>query len=33
MRGENEGIEISPASLAALGQRRIRLKFDIYGPE
>lgn len=32
MRVENEGIEISPASLAALGERGIKLKLDIYGP-
>jgi hypothetical protein len=33
MRGENEGLAISPASLLALGQRGITLGFDVYGPE
>lgn len=32
MRETNEGVEISPASLAALGQRRIVLGLDIYSP-
>ena len=33
MSGENEGLQISAPSLAALGQRGITLNFDIYGPE
>jgi hypothetical protein len=32
MQETNEGVEISPASLAALGQRRIVLGLDIYSP-
>jgi hypothetical protein len=32
MRETNEGVEISPASLAALGQRKIVLGLDIYSP-
>jgi uncharacterized protein DUF4279 len=32
MRETNEGFEISPASLAALGERRIALGLDIYSP-
>jgi hypothetical protein len=32
MRETNEGLEISPASLAALGQREIVLGLDIYAP-
>lgn len=27
----NEGIEISPQTLLAVGQRRLKLSFDIYG--
>jgi hypothetical protein len=32
MRETNEGVEISPTSLAALGQRKIILGLDIYSP-
>jgi hypothetical protein len=32
MGGGNEGLTISPNSLAALGQRGIELALDIYGP-
>jgi hypothetical protein len=32
MRESNEGAEISPASLVALGQRGIQLSLDIYSP-
>lgn len=32
MRETNEGVEISPASLLALGQRKILLGLDIYSP-
>jgi hypothetical protein len=32
MHATNEGVEISPASLAALGQRKIVLGLDIYSP-
>jgi hypothetical protein len=32
MRTGNEGVEISPAGLAALGRRGINLALDIYGP-
>jgi hypothetical protein len=31
MRGSNEGLSISPKSLAALGLRQIELGLDIYG--
>lgn len=27
----NEGIEISPQTLSAVGQRHLKLDFDIYG--
>jgi hypothetical protein len=33
MSSGNEGIQISPGSLIALGQRGIKLGLDIYGPE
>lgn len=33
MGGWNEGIEISPATLLALGERGILLGIDVYGPE
>jgi hypothetical protein len=33
MSGENEGLNISPSSLFALGQRGIELALDVYGPE
>ena len=33
MGGGNEGVEISPKTLLALGQRGIRLSLDIYGPD
>jgi hypothetical protein len=32
MREENEGIELSPETLRALGQRGISIGFDIYAP-
>ncbi|MES2889631.1 MAG: DUF4279 domain-containing protein [Pseudomonadota bacterium] len=32
MREENEGEEISPGTLVALGSRHIRLSLDIYSP-
>jgi hypothetical protein len=31
MQGSNEGLSISPKSLAALGLRQIELGLDIYG--
>jgi len=31
--GSNEGVEISPHTLLALGERGIRLGLDIYGPD
>lgn len=33
MGSENEGVEISPQTLLALGQRGIKLSLDIYGQE
>lgn len=33
MGSENEGVEISPETMIALGQRGIQLSIDIYGPE
>ena len=33
MGSANEGLEISPSTLFALGQRGIRLALDVYGPE
>lgn len=32
MSGSNEGIEISPATMVALGTRGIVLSVDIYSP-
>ena len=33
MGGSNEGIEIAPATLLALGERGIRLGIDLYAPD
>ena len=33
MGSENDGLTVSPSSLAALGQRGIQLALDIYGSE
>ena len=33
MGSENEGVEVSPKTLLAIGQRGIKLSLDIYGPE
>ncbi len=33
MGGWNEGVEIAPATLQALGDRGIRLGIDLYGPD
>lgn len=33
MGGWNEGVEIAPATLLALGERGIRLGIDLYGPD
>lgn len=33
MGGWNEGVEISPATLLALGERGILLGIDLYGPD
>ena len=33
MRGGNEGVDVSPDTLLALGSRGIELSLDIYGPD
>jgi hypothetical protein len=33
MGSGNEGVEISPETMVALGQRGIQLSIDIYGPD
>ena len=33
MAGGNEGVELSPATLLALGERGIRLGVDLYAPD
>jgi hypothetical protein len=33
MGGNNEGVQISPLTMMALGERGIRLSLDIYGPD
>ena len=33
MAGGNEGVELSPATLLALGERGIRLGIDLYAPD
>jgi hypothetical protein len=33
MRGGNEGVDVAPETLLALGSRHIKLGLDIYGPD